>query len=52
MAPNAKAIRGGSLLFITQSPDSSGTDLVNPQKMKDWVNLGASQCFSKNVFQS
>ena len=38
-------LRGGSLLFITKFPEISGTYLIGLQRMKDWVDLGATQWF-------
>ena len=38
-------LRGDSLLFTTRSPGVSGTHLINPGRMKIWVDLGATQWF-------
>ena len=40
-----EALRGSSLLFNTNFPDIPGTHLMNLGRMKDWVNLGATQWF-------
>ena len=34
---------GGSLLFTTKLPEISGTHLINLGRMKDSVDLGATQ---------
>ena len=36
-------LRGGSLLFTTKFSDISGTHFIDLGKMKDWVDLGATQ---------
>ena len=49
MAPNCikatQQLRGDSLLFTTQFPGNLGTHLMNPRRMKDWVELRVTQQF-------
>ena len=40
-----KPLRGGSLLFTTQSSGVPGTHLINPATMKGSVDLRATQQF-------
>ena len=41
-ASRLEPIRGGSLLF-TKFSEIPGTHLVDLERMKDWVDLGATQ---------
>ena len=37
--------RRGSLFFTTMFPEIAGTHSIDLGRMKDWVNLGATQWF-------
>ena len=39
----SKPVREDSLLFAIQFPRVSGTHLINLGRMKDWIDLGATQ---------
>ena len=38
-----KPLQGGSLLFTTKIPEIPGTHLINLGRMKNWVDLEATQ---------
>ena len=38
-------LKGGSLLFTTKFPEIPGTHLIDLGRVKDCVDLGATQCF-------
>ena len=38
-------LRGDSSLFNTKSPVVPGTNFINLERIKGWVNLGATQWF-------
>ena len=42
----SESLQGDSLLFTTRSPSVPSTNLMDPGRMKQWVDLGASQWFS------
>ena len=42
-ASRLELLRGGSLLYNTKFPEIPGTHFINLGKMKDWVDLGATQ---------
>ena len=42
-ASRLKPLRGGSLLFTAKFPEISGTPFNNLERMKGWVDLGATQ---------
>ena len=44
-ASRLQPLRGGSLLFTIQFPEIPGTHFIDLGRMKDWVNLGATQWF-------
>ena len=44
-ASRLEPLRGGSLLFTTKSPEISGTHFIDLGRMKDWVDLGATERF-------
>ena len=44
-ASRLEPLWGGSLLFTTESPEISGTHLTDLERMKGWVNHGATQWF-------
>ena len=44
-ASRLQSLRGGSLLFTTKLPEIPGIHLINLGRMKDWVDLGATQWF-------
>ena len=44
-ASRLKPLRGGSLLFTSKFPEIAGTRLIDIERMKDWVDLGATQWF-------
>ena len=46
IASRLEPIRGGSLLFTTKFPEIPGTHLINLGRIKDCVDLGATQWFS------
>ena len=41
-ASRLKPLRGGSLLFTTKFPEIPGTHFIDLGRMKDWVDLGAT----------
>ena len=41
----AEPLWGESLLFTTQFPEVPGTNLINLEKLKGWVDLGVTQWF-------
>ena len=41
-ASRLKPLRGGSLLFTTKFPEIPGTHFIGLGRMKDWVDLGAT----------
>ena len=43
-ASRLEPLQGGSLLFTTKSPEIPGTHVINLERMKGWVDLGATQC--------
>ena len=45
IASRLEPLRGGSLLFTTKFPQISGTHFTDLERMKGWVNLGATQRF-------
>ena len=44
-APKLEPLWAGSLLFTTKFPEIPGTHFIDLRTMKDWVDLGAAQCF-------
>ena len=42
-SPRLEPLRGGSLLFTTKFPETPGTDFIDLGRMKDQVDLGATQ---------
>ena len=44
-ASRLEPLRGGSLLFTTKFPEIPGNHFIDPGRMKDWVDLGASLWF-------
>ena len=44
-ASGLEPIWGGSLLFAIKFPEIPGTYFINLRRMKDWVDLGATQWF-------
>ena len=44
-ASRREPLGGGSLLFTTKFPDISGTHFTDLGRVKDWVDLGATQWF-------
>ena len=36
-------LRGGSLIFTIQFPEIPGTHFIDFERMKGWVDLGATQ---------
>ena len=45
IASRQEPLRGGSLLFTTKFPEIPGTNFINLERLKGWVNLGATQWF-------
>ena len=44
-ASRLKPLWGGSLLFVTKFPETSGTHFIDLGRMKCWLDLGATQWF-------
>ena len=44
-ASRLEPLRGGSLLFTTKSPETSGTHFIDLRRMNDRVHLAATQWF-------
>ena len=49
-ASRLEPLWGGSLLFTTNLPEILGTHFINRQRMKGWVDLGATYDASKSTW--
>ena len=44
-ASRLEPLRGGNLLFTFKFPEIPGTHFIDLERMKDWADLRATQCF-------